>query len=48
MCLTSWAEATEGLGFRRGDIGQPQRTLIKILVGEQVGQTHNGGVVSYV
>lgn len=48
LVLTFWAEATQGLRFGGGHVGQPQRALIKILVGEQVSQTHSGGVVSYV
>lgn len=46
--LTFGAEATQGLSFGGSDVGQPQRALVKILVGEQVSQTHSGGVASYV
>lgn len=46
--LTFWAEATQRVRFGRGHICQPQCALIKILVGEQVGQTHSGGVVRYI
>lgn len=46
--LTFWAEATQGLRFGGGHVGQPQCALIKILVGEQVCQTHSGSVVCYV
>lgn len=34
--------------FGGGHIGQPQRALIKVLVGEEVGQAHGGGIVSDV
>lgn len=46
--LTFWAEAAQRLRSGRGHIGQPQCALVKILVGEQVSQTHSGGVVSYI
>ena len=46
--LTFWAEPPQGLRFGGGHIGQPKCALIEILVGEQVSQTHSGGVVSYV
>lgn len=46
--LTFWAEATQCLRFGGGYISQSQCALIKILVSEQMGQTHSGGIVSYV
>ncbi len=46
--LTFWTEAAQGLSFGGSHVGQTQGALIEILVGEQVGQTHGGGVVGYV
>ena len=48
MGLTFWAEAAQGLRFGGSHVGQPQCALIEVLIGEQVGQTHSGGVVSYI
>ena len=43
--LTSRAEAPQCLSLGRGHVGQPQGTLVKVLVGEEVGQTHGGRVI---
>lgn len=46
--LTFRTEAPQGLRLGGGHISQPQCALIEILVGEQVGETHSGGVLSDV
>ena len=43
--LTSRAEAPQRLSLGRGHVGQPQGPLVKVLVGEEVGQAHGGRVV---
>lgn len=46
--FTFGTEATQGLSFGRSHVGESQDTLVKVLVGEQVSQTHSGGITSDV
>lgn len=43
--LTFGAETSSNIWFGWSDIGQTQSTFIKILIGEQVSETHVGGFV---
>lgn len=40
--LTFGAETSGDVGFGRGDVGQTQRPLVKVLVGEEVSQADVG------
>lgn len=48
LSLTFGAEAPQSLGFRGGHVGQAQCSLVKVLVGEQVGQAHSASIVRYI
>lgn len=48
LSLTFGAEAPQSLGFRRGHVSQAQCPLVKVLIGEQVGQAHGASIVRYV
>lgn len=42
MVRTFGAESSSDVGFGRRHVGQTQSSLIEVLVGEEVSQTHTG------